>query len=181
MARTPRPNTTSISVVITNEEKAALDAQAAARNMATGTFCRIVMAGAAKKGGGTLDQLIAMGEAVIGDPNVGKRRRPGRAYAGLWQIANPERKTEGLLVFKQDPKWRLQNPRPWGVSATSVDTTQRDKWWYLYHQDSPWKRYPMAFRKQDACEQATMYIEGIESEAQAVAALTQQPPESSHP
>jgi phage/plasmid-associated DNA primase len=63
----------------------------------------------------------------------------------------------------------LKCPRKPG--SVRVDHSDQNRWWYLYNTAMPWKKYPMGFTTDDACEAATLYLESREQEAEAMKAL----------
>lgn len=142
-----------ISAPVDDDEFARINEQARSRGLSTSSFVRLVVTGAILRGGGTLDQLLVVGEAA---GKVPIKSTIHRDFRNDWRSI-----TFGVQVAKSDPSWVLRLPEHRsrrGATSRKLDPSDQSNWWVLTHPDLA-EPVPMGWTIRDAAREATTYIE----------------------
>lgn len=135
---------TQTAIIFPNDELARITDQARAHELSTGSFIRVVLAGALLRGGGTLDQIIQMGATVV--PQNSLRRPVGSDLKPLWPTVPGHvmrrRFINGGWYIEKDPRTKSLNTR----SHASKDEAN---WWHLVDETTG-QRTPLAFELEEA-------------------------------
>lgn len=145
---------TAVQLQTGRAERDNIAAAAEARNLSDASFCRLIVAGALRKGGANLDRLLEEGERVVGKV----RNRGGPNLEALWTKDYDKDKDEAPTWRYMDTSWRLTklNYVHGRVRGARDDKT---RWWHLVNTaDSSFEPMPIAFERMEARLEATEWI-----------------------